>query len=154
MAGKLNISRTRISFSKEELDLMNMYAGEKTVNEIRRIIFNKTGRNRDYYAIAGYINKTLKATVKPDRYSLSDLTIGFRVHERKIFRWIRMGYIRAFKDTDAAHSTWRFRPINVAEFIIRYPFELEGCAVDVPWVVALIMEFSSRVSSKYRKYSK
>jgi hypothetical protein len=151
-ANMLGVSRSRaVSLDDSEKKMIADYAGNRSIPEIQRSIKALNGRKRDYDTISNFIRRTLKQSVRPDRYSLQDLKVGFRCSTNKILKWVKEEKLKGYRDKVACGSEWRFRPIHVAQFIIHHPFELEHIAVDVPWVVSLIIEFASEVRQLTRR---
>jgi hypothetical protein len=149
-ARKLGVIRSRSILLSEEREIIRDNAGDKSVMEIIRLIERRTGKRRSYNVVSSSIRRIVGISIKPDRYSIRDLMIGFRVSDRKIYKWVKEGKLKGSRDADKPGSDWRFRPSAVAEFIIKHPFELEGSAVDIPWVVSLILEFASRIRKSER----
>jgi hypothetical protein len=140
-ARKLGVTRrTRVILTPEERRIIIKYAGDKSVKEIINFIERQTGIKRGYNSIVSFIDYALKMSAKADRYSLNDLIIGFRTGPKKIKRWVREGKLIAYRDTEGKGATYRFMPKDVAEFLLKHTFELEGCAVDLPWVLSLVLE--------------
>lgn len=145
-AARLGLARTRMS--EREKQLIQRYAGEKPIADIQRMIERLTGTKRSYWTIVNYVNAKLGMSAKADTYSVDDLMIGFRVGRPKVLRWISKGVLRATRDKVAMGSPFRIAPIDVARFLVNHPFELEGVAVDVPWMVALLMEFKGQIKER------
>jgi hypothetical protein len=138
--GVIKKSKLRSNFTPEERLIITKYAGDKTVHNIVRIIKNRTGISRGCTSISNFIRREFKMSVKGDRYSMVQLMIAFRCHRTTIIRWVKEGKLPSHRDLEVPGSPYRFEPIDVKKFIISYPFELEGRAVDVPWLVALLLE--------------
>jgi hypothetical protein len=134
-------------YTVEEEQIIIKLSTSKTPNQISRILI-KSGKGRTPGAIESFLNER-RLYIRPDFYSISDLIIALKCSARLLKRWIDLGLLPAYRD-EGQNTKWRILPIHVAQFIYRHPFKLESCRPDIPWLVALLMEYKNRVQIDYR----
>ncbi len=156
-ARRLGLSRARIpgpkAMCKEEKDTILWMAETRSVAEIVNALKQK-GYHRSYNTVAHFIRRSGRA-LRPDTYTQDAVSIGFKCCRKTIQRWIKKGLLKAHQpvmsgDQDRSRTPYRIRPIDIAEFIINHPFELEGRMVDIPWTIALVLEFHNRLRRERR----
>lgn len=129
-------------YSDEEKQLIIKHMELKKPREMIRIL-KKHGYNRTLASIRQFMCRN-KLRAKTDTYSVRDVTEAFRVSDTTVVRWIRSGKlkIRSLNDTNQSYI---IRPLNLAQFIVNHPFELESKRVDIPFMISLLQEFSGQL---------
>lgn len=138
-------------YSDEEMALIIQLSDTKTPWQIAKML-SKNGNRRTSKAIKHFLIAR-KIPIRPDTYCITDLMAGFRCTARKVMYWIERKKLEARRDP-GIKTRWRILPVHVAQFVYRHPFELETCRPDIPWLVALLMEYKNRVQIDYRDRNK
>jgi hypothetical protein len=132
----------KTSYTDKEQNIIQTYSETKTPHQISQILA-KNGFKKTKCAIIHYLHyRGLRRQI--DTYNVNDLIVGLGCARRKIMRWMESGLLKAYRDP-GTQTEWRIRPLNVAQFIKDNAFELETSRPDIPWLVALLLEFGSRI---------
>lgn len=147
-SGPRSASRKPLSPWEKQYILDN--ADKKTVHQIVNGLRTK-GSTRAYQTITGFLRKNgqCTSTRPPDLYTLTGLSDGFKCDRKTIKKWVDKGLLKTAKTSE--ERRWSFKPLDVARFIVGHPFELEGCRVDIPWMVALLLEFGNVAARLVRR---
>lgn len=140
-AQELNLCRTIYAWKKEEVQIIENHLGNKPIPQIVELLKRK-GYRRTEEAIKSFA-KRKGYTTKPDVYSLKDVSISLRVSKDKVRRWIKEGLLKAKRKGNQDH--YKIKPFHIARFIVEYPYELESGKPDIPWLVALFIEFYGKL---------
>lgn len=140
---KMGIHNGKINrWTDEEVSLIENNMESKKPAQIAKIL-QKKGYNRSVGALRQFMNKH-QIRVRADVYTAKEVAMVFKVSPLTVCRWIRDGKLKAKKENGEG-SNYAVTPFHVAEFLKYHPFLLEGRRVDVPFIVALLLEYSSRI---------
>lgn len=125
-----------------EVDIILAHMDNKKPAQIAKIL-QKKGYNRSVGALRQFMHKH-QIRIRADVYTAKEVAIVFKVSPLTVCRWIQDGKLKAKKENGEG-SNYAVTPLHIAEFLKNHPFLLEGRRVDVPFIVALLLEYSSRI---------
>lgn len=125
------------NWSTEEVNIVESMAGRYTPKTICSVL-KKKGFKRTVNAIDGLFDR-MKWSRKIDEYSCREISIGFGCPWSKVVEWIITGHLKG--EQNGKNKFYKIKPKDIANFIRKYPFEINYYKPDIPWVIALLDEF-------------
>ena len=133
-------------WTQEEINLVESWVGTYKATSIAEML-RKRGYKRTEHSIA-HLCRIKKWSLKRDIYSGREVALGLGCPWDRIMIWIKNGMLRAKQNGKEGH--YEIKPEYVANFIRKYPYELDTYKPDIPWIVSLLDEFRREKSSEVR----
>jgi len=124
-------------WSKEEIDLVESWAGRYKQSSISRMLKTR-GFNKTENAVKGLFEK-MKWSRKLDVYTCNEVAIGLGCSWKNVLQWINKGYLKS--EQKGVNKYHEIKPKDISLFIKTYPYEINNYKPDIPWLVALLDEF-------------
>lgn len=138
--------RIQLKVAPKVLEIIEEHVGNRSAGDIAQLINRKMRRVKGspYYLTADDVRRWCSKMgwcTRPDRLTISEMSVVFHVHSNKILAWIRDGKLRAKRDPESPeNANWRIKPIDVVRFLREHPWEMDGGYFDIPWLMALFEE--------------
>jgi hypothetical protein len=128
---------SHVRWTAEEIQLLEEYAGARTIGWITRTLRTRTGRGRSYNAVKCKAEEIGRSLRLREGYTQNDLAELFGTTQNTVSKWFGSGWLTQNREG-------RVTERQVEQFIRQHPQEWHFKRVDEAWMKGILFSSPAR----------